>query len=213
MGKRKTIIVFLVIFVLLFIIGGLFLLLDWIKFKEAKGPDLSYENEYVKAEDFEIIEEPEGRFVRCGKYSLKIKVPEEWSVKIYNGGVDLNDPNTDENNLLDSARQGACGMGVAIHKNRKNNPQSITEADYLKKEIKYLEKEGAQEDSESREEVILLNGNKGLKKTLFHKGEISFINIEMPIDQTIYSFTSGFIGAEKCVESFNSIMETVEVNR
>ncbi len=210
--KKKIVVISLSIFIWLLLFGGAYFLYEWIYFKISEGPDLSYENEFVKAEEFEVIEKLEGRFVKCEKYSLKVKVPENWTVKIYNG-VALYDPNTDEDNLLESARQGACGMGVEIYENKKNSSESTTYADYLNKLIKSLENSGPREDSESREEVVLIDGNKGIKKTLFHEEKVSFVNIEMPINQTIYGFTSGFIGSEKCVDAFNSIMETVEINK
>jgi len=211
--KKKKAVIIIVVFVLFLIAGGVFLLLEWLDFKKAQGPDLSYENEYVKAEDFKIVENSEGKFVKCEKYSLRVKVPDEWTVKIFDGEVDLNDSNIDEENLLESARQGACGMGIEIYENKKNSSESETYADYLRIMINSLEDEGTREDSRSKEEIVLISEHKGFKKTLFREGKASFINIEVPIGQVVYNFTTGFIGAEKCVDAFDEIMKTVEISK
>ncbi len=212
--KKRRVVVIIVIFVLLLIAGGFFYW--WVEKEEVMKP--IYKNEFVKTEEFEVVETSEGNFVVCEKENFRIKVPGEWRVEkdaAFGTAIYLLDPLSGDNFIKNAKEKGACGMSVEIYNSKRVNPDVTTFADDLNKEVEYFLKDPdyGLKDKDSKKEIINLDGKYGIKRIHTIEDKVCFIEVKIPIDQTVYTLSSGFIRADKCIEEFNKNLETVTINK
>lgn len=219
LSKKRVFFSIIVFFIILLIAGGFFL------YKEIEKQDYRktiLDNEYVKDKDYNITETDSEKIVENKDEGLIIKGPSDWSVVKEDTGVSIVSPEVkfDENGALifNSIKEGGgCVVAVQIMKCKKLDPELTTSAEDLKIEIDLIntdeEFRKEMEDYEPKTEVISLSGKEGIKNTYIKDNNVRMIEIEIPIGQTIYMFSSGLIMNQKCVEEFNKIMDTVLINK
>ncbi len=211
MAKKRKLLIFLLVLALVIVAGGLFLL-------NKEDNNFVYKNEFVEAGEFEVIESSEGKFVVCPSEGLRVKVPEGWRTQkdlAFGTAIYLFDHQVGDNFIKSAKEKGACGMAIEIYESQNVNPDVTTFADDLRKEAQYLkENSGAEGEGKSpQSESIVVGGKDGIKRIYSVEGKVTLIDVEIPIGQTVYAFSTGFIGSEKCIEEFNSILKTVEINK
>ncbi len=222
--KRKKLF-FIVFILLLIIIIGVFL---WLEYKQKSASFLEYIGNYT------IEENSEGRFIKNEEYGLSFKVPDDWTIKNYDkGGIGIFDPTVEFNEyggFIESIREnGGCAFGVEIRDYEKVNPESTTDLEWLKNIIKMIKEDeefsphGNDETMEN--ELIMVDGKEALRTVYFRdkdkeedyylesEVEEAYIKVEIPIENTIYSFNSSTIFLERCIEHFNEILSTVRINK
>jgi hypothetical protein len=208
---------FVVLIILL--LGGFFL---WKDIEKQSPYKTLWENEYVQDKEFEVKETADGKIIENKEEGLIIKGPSNWSVVKEGDDIAFASPEVEfdeKGHLIFSSikEKGGCGVVVQIIKCKKVDPDLTTDAEYLSGRINLIkEDEKYKEEMKNhtpRNEVILLSGKEGRKATYIKDGSIRMIEIEIPIGQTIYSFSSGLIMDQKCVDSFNDILSTVLISK
>ncbi len=172
------------------------------------------ETPYVGGEEFEIKEAPSGRVLENTEMGLVVGIPEEWTVRKERYGVGLYSPKVefDENGVLrfDSLKEGGCGIYI---EGRTDPALLATDADYLRMEIQRL-KDGEKENKEGYQcSTFLISGHESLRRDYVKDNSVRGITVEIPIGDAVYSLEAGFIFSEKCVDEFDKILETVEINK
>ncbi len=183
-----------------------------------KDNNFVYKNEFVEAGKFEVIESSEGKFVVCLSEGLRVRVPEGWRTQkdlAFGTAIYLFDHQVGDNFIKSAKEKGACGMAIEIYNSQDVNPDVTTFADDLRKEAQHLkENPGVEGESENpQSESIVVGGKDGIKRIYSAESKVTLIDVEIPVGQTVYTFSTGFIGSEKCIEEFNNIMETVEISK
>ena len=214
----KKLIFFLIIILLLFI-GGVFLLWWLGKDVVPEQGEIISKRWSLKGETYEITTNDLGqKFVEYKEEGLKIKVPEAWIVKKYYEEVDILDPGVEFNEYGgisgDSIRKGACGMAVEISKSEKVDSEIPTDVEDLRNLIEIVQKNPEEMKEKEGYDIIEIDRKLALRWIIRKdEGEIISITVEVPIDNTIYTFDSGVIFSENCVDKFNKILETVLINK
>jgi len=207
--KKRQAVIVIVVFVFLLIIGGFF----WWKWKIP-------EPTYVNSTDYEIKDTSEGKIIENKEEGLTFKVPEGWGVKKYDEGISLFSPEVEFDQygdvLIESLKEkGGCGVGVKVVE-YKSEPAITIEVGFLRGLINRIQENSTVQESPitiEKREVIKVDDKLALKRIFFHKGEQKSISVEIPINNTIYSFENGFIFSEKCLQKFNKFLETVLINK
>ncbi len=196
---------------LILIVGGIL----WLKDRNENSGNPISKNTFAKAESYEIIDTPDGKFVENNKEGFKISVPSGWVVRKYEEELDLLSPEVDENNILESVRRGACGLSIEIYESEKVNSEITTFAEDLRAEMDFVEEnaEEYRENEHPRIEVITVDNKKAIKRTYMNNGQIGIIEVAIPAGETVYSLSSGLIGAQKCVEQFDELLATVLIDK
>jgi len=215
MKISKKSIFFIVLIVIILLVLGVFFL--WMDYEESKKQGELISQTNIVSEGYEEIEISGERFVENKKYGLLVKVPENWTVNIHPLGVDLYSPEVefDErgNFIMDSIREGACGTGVEIMESVKLSPDLTTDAEYFREFIEGI-KDGFIEDRETiHNKVIIIDGREAIRTDYTREGKKKLIEIKIPIDQVIYSFTSGIMFSDKCVNDFEYFIEEIKINK
>lgn len=211
MSKKIKIVIPIVIVLLILVVGGFFWWQQWKK--EFPKMKTVYSREFVDSTEYEVIETPEGKFVENENEGLTIKVPERWIVKKYGGEVDLLSPETEFDqyggvSFKSVKEKGACGFAIQIIKSKKVDPEIMTDVEEIKDLITKVQENLINEENK-KYEVIMVSGKLGLKKIILKENKEVSISVEVPIDNTLYSFNSGLIFSEKCIQEFDKILETV----
>lgn len=214
--KKKTIFLIGVVFILVLIAGWIFW--EWWEWrKEEIGRKVS-ENTYVELSEYEIIDTPEGKIVECKNEGFRVVGPREWRAEKDDSltpSVGFVSPEFDYKNVMDSIREkGACVFVIEIYRNKIIDPEIPTFADGWRYNIAAIEANPEKYKKEDHwDEVVLVGGKKALKWTSIREGEIRQITITVPANQTVYTFWSGLIISQKCVEEFNKIIDTISINK
>lgn len=219
MSKKERVGIFIIVIILFLILGGAFL---WQESRFPKSKTV-YQRTFVDGKNYEIIDTPEGKIVENKKERLIVKVPEDWIVKKYEETVGLFSPGTDFNQyggFLESIKKkGTCLISITIYKCKKVDPEIATDVDeirYLINQIQNLTLEKSRETTEEPEiiyEVETVGNKSALRRIFLKKGEEKYISVEVPVDNTVYSFESGIILSEKCIQEFNNFLKTVLINK
>ena len=106
--------------------------------------------------------------------------------------------------------KGACWVSIDISKCKKIDPDVDTDAEIIRKHIIATQKDPEKMTQEGYE-VIKVSDHLALKEVHRQEGTERYILVEIPINNTIYSFSSGLIFSEKCLQEFNKILETVSI--
>lgn len=193
--NKKVIFVF--IFVLIFISGGLFF---WWQNKEIKG----------SVDDYIIKETTEGNIIENKKAGLSIKVPERWQtekIEIEEGAVVIYSPDTDlewrDKQMIFPLNKG-CVFQTAI------TYREMT-LDEIKKESKDIHFIMGVESDEF--DAIVVNNYQALKNTFNIQDIGPSVGIHIPQKNKVYSFYSawGPEEKEKCIQEFDKFLETLVI--
>lgn len=212
MNKKIKIIISIIVFVLILLItaGGIF----WWKWKSKTYIKTISKRVYVNSEEYEIKEAPEGKILENKKEGLVVRIPNGWIVKQDEGGIGIFSPEIEFDQyggFLKSVREkGACVVGITISKCEKVDPEVDTDAEIIKRYV-IMAQEDPEEMSQEGYEVTKVDDYLALKEIHRQEGEVRYILVEIPINNTIYSFDSGLIFSEKCLQEFNKILETVSI--
>ena len=201
LSKKKSIFL-LILAVLLFIIGGFIL---WEKNREAP---------YVGGEEFKIEETPAGRVLKNTGMGLIVGIPAEWIMQKERYGVGLYSPEVEfeESGALrfNSLKEGGC---VVYIEGRTDPALLSADADYLRMEIQRV-KDGEKESKKDHQySTFLIDEYESLRIDHVKENAVRGITVEIPVGDAVYSLESDFIFSEKCVDEFNKILETVEINK
>lgn len=197
--KKK--IVFLIIIVLILAIGGFFYWQQTIK--EIKGsPD-----------DYVIKETEEGTFIENKKAELIVRAPDGWGVKrieIDEGAIDFYSPDLKidqkEEKIILPLEKG-CKIQASIEYKKLSFADIKTESRYSfalmnMKSINF--------------EETTINNYPALKITFDLKEEGLGIgkSVSIPINNKVYGFSIlwGPNEKEKCIEEFDTFLETISIN-
>lgn len=214
--KTQKNLILIIALVTVIIAGGIFFGITR-KNKEELEKPIS-KNTFASIESYEIIETPGGKIVENKNEGFRINLPDGWRVekdKIFGTEIYLFDLNVGDNFIKSAKEKGACGMSIEIYKSEKIDSELTTFAEDLKNEITYIEENPEKMAGEERpkNEIILVDNKKGIKRTYLREGQVRFIGVEIPIGQTVYNFSSGFITNQECVEKFYKILETVSIEK
>jgi len=213
LSKRRSVFFIVLILAILVIISGIFL------FKEEHR---DYEEIIKKTElvgGYEVIESEVGHTIINKDCGLSVSVPSGWTIR-NNGkeGIGIFSPEirlNEKESFLESAKEtGGCLMGIEIKRAVKVDPDLETDAESLIIFIDKLENNpNISDDKNIKYEAIKINKKKALKTMYFKDGKEIYTEIEIPINDLIYEFNNGLIYSNECIEKFNEILKTVEINR
>jgi hypothetical protein len=212
---------FFIVLVILLVIVGVFLFYVW---KETKDLDKENEGELISSSE-KIISGYQSKnigdelIVENIDYGLSMKTSKEWVVEQY--GAQLNIFSSavalDKDGKFVIAKMkenGVCAISIEIEKCEKIKPELETQAEYVGLLIKSVKKDNTFLNKDnSKGEVILVDGKDALKKTFFKDGKEAYIEVQIPINDIIYSFATGKIYSDKCVKSFDDVMKTVVISK
>lgn len=213
--NRKLLFSSLIILICILIILFYF----WRSYKEWKIENYyGWEDKYSEGRNYVINKTQNGNIVENKKEKFLMIIPLEWDIKIIADEITevaSHSPDFDENKPIESLKKGACGFGMAIYTGRKINSELLTTAEILKNEINRISANNYPENSDAdrKKEVVSISGKSGLKTIFAKNEEIRSIQIEIPVEYTVYIFTSGIIFNQECVDEFNKIIERVIINK
>jgi len=213
--QKIKIIIPVIIVLLLFIIGGVFYWWQWKR--ELPQEKIIQKRIPVDSAEYEIKDTPEGKIVENKKEGLTVKVPNGWMGKKYeDGSVGLFSPEIEFDQyggFLKSVREkGACAAGFEILKYEKVDPEITTYAEDLRNLIEKVQQNPVEEET-IKSEVVTVSNKLGLKTIYLREGKEKYVSVEIPVNHTVYSFNSGLIFSEKCLQEFNKILETVLIKK
>ncbi|MFH1656397.1 MAG: hypothetical protein ABH956_01320 [Candidatus Nealsonbacteria bacterium] len=223
MGFRISMkkIIFSFVIILLLLIGGFFLWTLLRDYDQEVGTHTLWQIERIKGETYQITENDLGqKFVENKEYGLKVEVPENWIVEYFGDEIDILSPEVEFNEnggiSLDSFKKGACGMSIMIIKSIKVDDDLTTSAEDLKELISGIEQdtERAEQAKEDGYEIIVIDGKKFVKRYLENKDKsASRVSVEIPINDIVYSFDTGVVFSEKCIDEFNQFIKTILIDK
>jgi len=212
-GKiKKTKIAFFIVLFLILISMGIFL---WINKEDFFGTNPGYEKEFVG--DYLIKNTSEGEIIENKEGGLIVRVPKSWVVKQYGFELNLFSPEVEFDDegvfILNSFKeQGACAVNIQIIKSETRGSNIETDSERLIKLIKKVRKNPIKDETKIQE-VVNINGKIALKETRFFDNRRKFyVLLEIPVDNLVYSFSTGVIYSEKCILEFNKVLETVKIS-
>jgi len=203
-----------IIILLLLAAGGVF----WwwsTKEDEPEEGETFYEMEFAK--DYTVRDALEGKVVENKEEGLIIRVPDEWVVKQYAEELVLFSPEIEFNEhgdfILESAKEkGGCGVSIEIKKCKKVDPEIETDAETLGRLIAET-RENPIETETKKQRVVMIDNKSALERVTLQEGEVKYILTEVPVNHTVYSFSTGVIFAEKCIQEFDKVLQTVEIRK
>jgi len=211
--KKIKIIIPVIIILLVLIAGGIFWWWQWTN-EEYPQPKTISKNVYISSAEYEIKETPEGKILENKKEGFTAKIPESWIVKKDEEGIGIFSPDIEFDEyggFLKSVREkGACVIGIEIFKSVKVDPELTIYAEDLRNLIEQAQQNPVGEET-IKSEVATVSNKLGLKTIYFREGKEKYITVEIPVNHTVYSFNSGLIFSEKCLQEFNKILETVTI--
>ena len=213
--KKKLII--LIVFILLLVVsGGVF----WWERKRGNNVkttqgDVISEEVSVSASDFKVIGGPDGKIVRNKKEGLSFKIPKDWIMKKYDKEIDLLSPDTELDKYGNISPENikqkrGCGISVMISKCKKVNSAVLTRAEIIKSKIVQA-KENPKEAEEKGYKFTEIDGKPALKTIVQNNGKEKPILVEVPLDNTIYSFGYSFIFLDRCSQAFENFLGSVSI--
>jgi len=195
---------FLIILALLvMLVAGIFLWLDFNRQAEESLPGVSFE----PSENYIIKETSEGTIVENKSAGISFKVPEGWTADKEQIGIDewiINilspDAEVNESGLLIEG----CGVSaeVVYHKLTADAAQErIEDPERFSNEIS------------GNYEIIEISGHYALKTTLERPEWGRSIIIEIPIEDKIYMFDTRFLPEEieRCSQEFEEFLKVISI--
>ena len=207
--NKKFIIISVIALILA--IGGFFIWRGWEKY--VRGGAL-WETEYMKSEYFKIEETLSGRIVVNKKAGLTANIPEGWIVDSWGDGISFGSPDVklkeDGSLIFQSIKDGGCVVNIQVIKYGLLESKGPTDAGYIRNMIMGVKSQDNNSEN-LKYDVLSVNGRDGLRTFYFNGDKITKMFFEIPIGQTLYSFDSGNIFSDKCVEEFNNFIKKVSI--
>lgn len=219
-SRKKVVFVFCFAFIVLLSAGFYF----WIK-KEINSERNDILTRSSDIADFEIKEVNGKKIIENKKEGFFAESPKGWIIKKFKynekeNEISLFSPESefdDQGNFLfkkSYLEKGACGIGLAIKKCEKYNQDVLTEADIVSGYIRGLkDKFDIKNDSNSNWTVVNVGGKDSLRRITKKGNNITSVRVETPLGQTIYSFSTGIIINQDCVEVFDDFLKTVLISK
>ncbi len=209
--NKKAFFVFLILSILL--LAGFYF---WAK-NTIIGREIGFITKTIDVSEYEIKDIENGKIIENEKEGLIVKVPDGWTVKKNKENnqneIILLDPNNefDENGELifkkSVLEKGACGIGLTIMKCEKKYPDISTEAEIIKGYIESVK--SGELGGKSSFSLEYISGKESLKQIIEVEGRVTSINVQTPINNTIYGFGSAYIYNERCLEEFNKFLNNI----
>lgn len=210
--KNKVILVITIVILIALIIAGLFLL----RFNNSPraGQKELLKNAVMGTDGYVIEEAPEGKIVQNKDEKIALMAPYGWIVKKYKDELDILSPETkfgDDGGIKISAAGGekVCGMALSIIKSQKTNSALSTYADDIQSEINYLKSNGIGAGKNPEKNILKIGGEEAVKNTYMQGNAARMFEIFIPMGQTVFSFSTGFLPDEKCAVEIEKILDTV----
>ena len=213
-NKKKNILFIIIALIIVIIISSFFLF--WPENNKTE-PKIISKTENIGG--YEIITSEVDNTLINKECGFSISIPVGWTIKNNDKeGVGIFSPEIEfdeSGGFLESARKaGGCIVGIEIRKAIKVDPELETDAEYLMNMIEAVKNgETFLEEEEGREEVVIIDGEEGLKTTYFKDGKERYVEIEIPVDNIIYKLSNGLIYSDKCLGEFDKIIETVVISK
>ncbi len=216
MLKKNKIKTFLIVSLLLILIAGLYIFLDYLEYrKETNFVEFEIYKfiEHESIDNYEIIETDKGKMVVNEKAGLSFMVPDNWraeknseieEIELFSFDVDLSGIG-----LETTFPRNGCIIKTGIvrfidnYSNQTRRPEIITD-----------KIEGREELIEDIQEIISIDKRLSLKTIRFKSSDAGrIIFIETPLNDEIYHFGISFplISEEECLKSFNKFLETISI--
>jgi len=145
--------------------------------------------------DYKVLEKSEGRFIENKEANLTFKIPDNWVAKDYGSKIGFFNSETNT--------QGNCSIIVGVKKyvSGKNGAEDLASL------IKNLEV-GEKKDYYG---VVSVAGQKALKTIIKKEDGTIYVSVDLPLENNIYSFSTGLVFSEKCLEELDNFLKTVEI--
>ena len=202
------------------VISGLLIVLGVFLWK-TKGltEPLGSDRGWVRLEDFTQTNINGENVVENKKTKFKIRIPEDW-VSVGNWNLIFMSPDFKLHKNVGPygppIPQEGCSVSIEILKEIGFSADESTRFDYVNELIEWC-LENEEECKEYGEEVIEVNGNKGLIYTNYQE-EVSDVDhsvrIEFSKNESTYEISSYFYlrDRERCLQEFESILNTLEID-
>lgn len=210
--KSKVILVIASVLLIALIIAGLFVL----NFNDSRPVTQKelIKNTVIGTDGYTIEESPEGKIVRNKDEKIALMAPFGWIVKKYKDELDILSPETKFSDNGDVkintvANEKVCGMALSIIKSQKIDSASSTYADDIQGEINYLKSDGISAGKNPEKNILKIGGAEAIKNTYTQGSTVKMFEIFVPMGQTVFSFSTGFMPDEKCKSEIEKILDTI----
>lgn len=212
--SKKFIVISIIILVILILSLGEFFY--WLKWKKDNQERTLWSIENMESKYFKVEGTAEGKIMTNKKAGLTVGVPTGWDTTNNGQGISFYSPDVKfaENGALifQSIKDGGCAVNVQVIKCLPNRVGIPTDADDLRNFIACA-KDKSYNPNDRKVDILTVSGKDGLRTSYADmSGEnIGKMLFEIPVGQTIYSFNSGFIFSDKCVEDFNNFIKNISI--
>ncbi|KPJ55358.1 hypothetical protein AMJ47_00600 [Parcubacteria bacterium DG_72] len=205
-SKRDKIILILGSFFILFTVLVAFLL-------RPKQDNLFVEGKRSVA-DYEILDKGSQKLIKSKEAGFSLFVPAEWIVKDYDDRISFSNLEIEIEQGKDISeiikQNNICSGKVKINEYSKADHEDITSLSNL---IEQVEAGQKGKDRDYAYSLININ-NKVFLKTEFTKDDqVVYISTKTIANNTIYHIDSGLFFSEECEQAFNSILQTVKIDK
>jgi len=177
-----------------------------------------YKNTVINTGDYEVLVNREEKTIKNQEEGISFNIPIDWTIKKYGEELDLLGPGIkfDEKGaiLFENAKNNkVCGMGIEIYKSEKVDQVISTYVDDVRNMILRIKNnpQSIKEDINKKIESVVLASKDAIKKTYLKNGEIIRIEVEIPVNQKVFIFSSDFLFTSACIEEFNKILSTLSI--
>ena len=183
---------------------------------EGSAPEkLLMKNNYDTLSEAKIVEVGGKRLVAAENQGFSAEVPQNWIFKNYGAEIDLlspeNEPDKPQDILKNARENGACNMGIELSQSEIVAGQTSLAQEVLSM-AEGLEKYPASSSQEPAEDMFLVSGKKSWRTIHKRDGEVRLITVETPAGDRVFSFTTGLIINQKCVDYFYRILSSVRID-
>ncbi|MCX6760100.1 MAG: hypothetical protein NTW46_02040 [Candidatus Nealsonbacteria bacterium] len=219
-SRKKVVFGFCFIFIIISLMAGFYF---WAKNKEV-GTLIYAGIKYSDILNYEIKDISDGKMIENKEEGLIFKVPENWTVQkvktedqseisLFDQDCEF-DEKGDLNVEKSFKEKGACGIGIAVIKSKKISSDISTDADISSNYIKALQLDPNWGDN-SGFSLDMVSNKIGLRQIVGEKDGVKMIYVRIPINQTIYAFSTGYIfnNSNKCIERFDDFLKTILINK
>ncbi len=209
-NKKFIIISIILVIVLILAVGEFFC---WLKWKKDQIENTLWSIENMKSEYFKVEEIAGEKIMTNKKAGLTANVPTGWDTTTNGEGISFYSPDVKfrENGALifQSIIDGGCAVNIQVIKCLPNRIGIPTDADDLRNFIAGA-KDKSYNPNDRKADFLTVSGKDGLR-TSYMDMRIGKMTFEIPVGQTIYSFDSGYIFSDKCVEEFDNFIKSVSI--
>ena len=220
-SSKKVVFVFCILLFLILLSAGFYF---WIKNEiNNERNDISTKSSDIS--EFEVKDINGEKIIENKKEGLLVKSPNGWIIKKFKyndkeNEVSLFSPESEfdeQGNFITKKsyfEKGACVIGMAVKKCEKYSSNVLTEADMIWGYIRgIIEESNVNNSSNKNWTVINISGKDSLKRVTKQDNNITSVRVEIPIGQTIYGFSTGYIINQNCLKAFDDFIKTVLLNK